>query len=229
MFSRKTIFICLGIFIASYFLLSCGSPPPQSDMVTDHYEILGTGPNDGHAENTISRITKNIDPMTPPASEQFDNLSSGEWTVTVNAKNAADETIGTGTKWVIVNPSSIGGEATEVTVIVAPIPGTGNLNIAVSWNGDLTFEPELHAMLTGPDWGTIPLIAVVHPDGSGGTISNMVDGVVMIPVANGYYTLTVTLTEPDDYLVAGFADTVRIVDGQNTTGAIDWGELINPI
>ena len=192
------------------------------DMATDHYEILITGPRPAGPDNTRIRIIPNTDPMDPPAAQLFANLYKGRWTVTVNAKNAIDTTIGTGTNTVVVNPWSIGANVPQVTVTVTPIEGTGNLNITVSWNGDVTLEPVLSATLTPLNGTPIILSAVMNPARNGGTITNV------NPLANGYYTLAVTLREREGLLVAGGADIVRIVTGQNTTGAINWGDLIDP-
>jgi hypothetical protein len=152
----------------------------------------------------------------------FADLYNGQWTVTVNAKNAIDTTIGSGTNTVVVNPWSIGANVPQVTVTVIPIPGTGNLNITVSWNGDVTVEPALTATLI-PHIGTAAALNVVmNSQENGGTITNV------NPLANGYYTLTVELRERDGLLVAGGSDIVRIVTGQNTAGAINFGDFINP-
>ena len=85
-------------------------------------------------------------------------------------------------------------------------------------------DPNLSATLT-PLNGS-PATLTVVTNAATGTIDNV------SPLANGYYTLTVTLRERgvsgEALLVAGGAEIVRIVTGQNTTGVIDWGSLIDP-
>ncbi len=230
------------------------------DMMTNQYEIIITGPRPGHPENMHIRVIDNVDPMVNPAGELFENLYYGEWNVVVNARNADaapvvgaahGAIIGTGTSQVIVNPwlddALVPGETPNVTVVVAPIPGIGDLLVSVGWNQLVTWDPVLNSYLVNAFGAVTPLITAIDP-AMGGVITNMDPMTLLpptptyatlIPIANGYYTLVTELREHDDaadpggtydeeYLVAGFAEIVRIVTGQVTVGNVQFGDSINP-
>ena len=135
---RKT---WLLIVLVSFVLVACpmGCPPeeefgslvlrlstsamktivPPLDMEIDHYDVAGSGPDSATFTETD---------FTGSEVEEG-SLPAGGWTFTVDAFNAGDEWIGTGTVDVTIYP----GETTEAEVVVAPLEGAGTLDVTIGW------------------------------------------------------------------------------------------------
>jgi len=134
----------------------------------------------------------------------IESLAVGSWQITVEALNASSEIIGAGSSSVNI----VAGKTTEVTIVVVPLTGTGELQLTVSWPSDLLFNWSVTGTLT-PLGGTTSDL-VFTPGTDSATYQNAA-------LDAGYYALTVVLRE-DGEAVWGAAEAVPILAGLITTG-----------
>jgi hypothetical protein len=173
---------------------------PSLDMNPASYEITGSGP----AGSTFSKSTTG-------ASITIGGLAFGSWSVTANAKNAAQTVIGQGTKSATVDT----GKVTTVALTVTPLQGIGTLKLTANWPTSYVLTPSIDAQL-------LPLsgaaIALPFTLGTGtATCENS-------SLAAGYSTLTLKLLD-NGQLVMGAVEVVRIVQGQITSGTFNFSEV----
>ena len=192
----------LLITIGNKINASSRSLAPGIDMTAASYSVTGTGPNSSSftLATTGAPVTKSW-------------LTTGSWTIVVNATNAGGDLIGTGTATVLVST----GMTTPVSISVLPIIGTGVLSLAVSWPSAQVLSPSIVASLTPALGGAQPLVFVIA--GAAASYANPAIG-------TGYYTLSFTLFD-NGVAVAGTADAIRIVAGQTTSGSYSYSN-VNP-
>lgn len=179
---------------------------PTIDMNVDHYVVSGVGPGGA----TFSRTT------SLELSVTVNKLAFGTWTVTVDAYNSGGVKIGSGTAEGYVHTS----RTTTLYVTVAPLPGSGSLDLTVTWPALEVDGPSIAATLINKDSVAVPLDFSVTPAAGEGTwYSDTVN--------TGYYGLFVQLKD-NDTPVIGAVEIVRIVKGELTAGTIAFPHVNKP-
>lgn len=173
---------------------------PDMDMDIDSYEIDGTGPSDDSFFITVSDGEQAI----------VEHLAPGNWTVSVNARNAENAVIGSGSASVTV----IGGETAQATITVTPLNGNGTIDLTLQWDTVDIQTPVVDAELVPTEGAPVGLDFVIS--GSSATYTNNA-------VESGYYTLVVKVMD-DAALVSGSVEVVRIVNGGTTSGTYAYTE-----
>ena len=180
---------------------------PSINMTAASYTVVGVGPAGSGASFNKPIVNGTL---------TVSNLVPGTWAVTVNAWNAANGTgtmIGQGAQQVEVDA----GQASAVTITVAPLAGNGVLSIGTNWSG-VTVTDVVATLYTGaPDYTTPYLVAGHSPLIFTVNASN---NTATAPVANipaGYYELALQLKNSTQ-VVMGAVEIVRIVQGQTTSG-----------
>jgi formylglycine-generating enzyme required for sulfatase activity len=120
--------------------------PSLSDLMVDHYTISGTGPYAG-VEFSITVAGTETGAMIP-------DLVIGSWTITVEARNAADITIAAGTETVIIAKN---GTQVANIILVPVTTGTGSIAVSLSWPSGELSEPAISGSLTPKDGSDQPL------------------------------------------------------------------------
>ena len=163
------------------------------------------------------------------------DLYSGDWTITVDGRNAAGDLIGTGSNTVTVTPTS----QSQVDIAITPIVGQGTFNFDVTWS--LAADTEIRALGTN----VIPqLNSQLFPYGG-----LPVDLTFVYTMSSylaehdslqdyGYYTLLTQFVGLEEVTpgvfvqstVAGNAEVVRIATGDTTNGSYFYDDInTNPI
>jgi hypothetical protein len=177
---------------------------PDVDMNVAAYTVTGAGPNEATFQVN-----------TAQTSVTLNGLAFGDWTVTVEALNAAGIVIGSGTDVTTVHT----GESSTVDITVTPLSGFGSLDLTVTWNAGDTDIPSIDAELIPASGATRTLgftiigrnIGLFHADN----------------IPTGYHTLVVKLLD-NGLLTMGAVDVVRIVKGGQSTGTFDFPEINKP-
>jgi hypothetical protein len=173
---------------------------PPIDMTPVTFDISGTGPGG-----------KTFSQSTPSSSFIASKLVFGTWNVTVSAKNAGGTVIGRGTGTAVV----VTGQQTPLAITVAPLPGTGTLDLDVTWTAADVQTPSIDAQLLPSTGSAIPLVFTTGARSA---------GCLKTGLAAGYYTLTLKLLD-NGVLVMGAVEVVRIVTGQTTAGLFDFTQV----
>lgn len=148
-------------------------------------------------------------------SARFEELAAGPWTVTAIARNADGVAIGSGSAQVEIEPTV----ENTVSILIRPVEGVGSFALTAQWPEELVERAGFEAAIAPSAGASIPLEAQV------GTTSASIRHDA-IPA--GYYTLAYRLLD-GEAVVAGGAETVRILAEQTTTGLLDFsGYLGSP-
>ena len=176
---------------------------PDLDMEIAGYVVSGSGP-DGASFQVETSGTSVV----------VEKLAFGDWTVTVEARNADEVVIGSGTGNATVHT----GQSALVSITVTPLEGYGTLDLTVTWPAGDTENPALDASLIPAagaaqtlDFATEPGIATYHSE----------------TIPTGYHTLIVKLLD-NGLLAMGAVDVVRIVKGGVSTGLFEFTEINQP-
>lgn len=167
---------------------------PPIDMTPAGYQIFGSGPNGS---------SFSVD--TGQTQAEVTHLELGSWTILVEALNAGGTLIGRGQATIDL----AAGAAQTVTIQIAPIEGSGILQLTVAWTAADIPAPAVSARLLAPAGSAIPLAFSL---GAGRATCSQPS------VPTGYYTLEVKLMDGGKEL-AGAVEVVRIVNGQTTSGS----------
>jgi hypothetical protein len=149
------------------------------------------------------------------------SLQTGEWTIQVDGKNAADDIIGTGSTTTIVNPSS----QVTANVSVTPVVGNGTLNIDIDWTvaaDDLMDAPGVSSTLLSYSGVSDALVYIADVPTRTANYNGL--------HAQGYYTLLTQFFDTVDNgdgtftqtTVAGNAEVVRIAANDTSNGAYSY-------
>lgn len=200
------------IYNAGTLVLTLSTPDnrtitPDTDMVITDYTIDGIGPN----SKTFSVSQSSDSPVFIQ-----DDLRVGDWTITVDAFNAAAENIGSGTVDVTIN------QLTSVTadVSIEPIEGTGNMTCCVTYSTDdfivtpvITFElipqESITAYITGDLSSVVLLTSTIEQTDTVVTIQGNID------LNNDYYLLVITVKD-EGITIWSQNDIVRVVTDEIT-------------
>lgn len=166
------------------------------DMNIARFDLEGAGPQG--ASFNISGSDSSV---------LVGQLAAGDWTISVNAYNAVDDVIASGSTSVVV----VAQETVSATIIVEPFSGTGTLELTVTWPVADVASPALVMTLVDNQDAQISLSPVIDAGAGSATVTASLD--------TGYYSLIIQLSN-GDALVIGHTDVVRILKDQTTSGSI---------
>ena len=193
-----------GSLVVNIAALGVKTLLPPIDLTPARYTVSGSGPNG-----------KSFQESTLAAQVTIPRLSFGDWTITVEALNAAGTIIGRGQGTVTVHA----GQTVSLQITVAPLTGFGSLQLTVNWAAADTESPAVTARLLPSSGTAIDLGFTIQ---SPGTALCSKTG-----IATGYYTLTLELRD-NGVLVMGAVEVVRIVKDQTTSGVFDFSQINAP-
>ena len=173
--------------------LSRSTIKPDITMEISEYAVSVSGPGE----------TQSADISSSETTATFDELEPGDWTVTVNAKNAAGVIIARGTDTVTV----VADDTVTADITVVPLSGEGTLDLEISWPEDLLAEPAITATLTPTGGSANSLSFTIDSDTA--SYSGSWDA--------GYYDLSIVLRDGDEVVWAGVF-VVRIIEGEVSSG-----------
>ena len=188
----------LILFLSSPLKSNTIVPPLDMNIVS--YNISGSGP--GNASFSQPGVTA----ATSTFSQN--DLAVGEWTITVDAYNAGQQLIGSGSTAVAIEA----GQTAQATVQVVPLSGTGMLTINISWTAGLISVPAVSATLTSAGGAAQGLTFTFGTNSASYASGNTLSA--------GYYSLALQVMDGGN-AVWGFFDAVRILSGQTTTASFN--------
>ncbi len=171
---------------------------PSLDMKIASYRISGNGPN----EATFPAMNITEDTAT------ISSLVPGDWTITVDAKNAAGDIIASG----YAETTIISGTTSPVSIEVRPLEGNGVLRLALSWPAGIISDPLVTGKLTSQ---STDAVTPLNFNLAGNKLSASYENTQL---AAGYYLLSVQLNNAD-YQSWGAVEAVRIIAGQTSEGS----------
>jgi len=172
---------------------------PGLDMTASSYLVQASGPDGSAAEGS-----------TEGTGVTLLDLSAGDWQVTAYARNAEGTVIGSGSASVTLEA----GEERELSVTVTPLGGNGTLSLTVLWTASALKAPSIRCLLV-PAVGASLDLDFTMAEGSAACLRE--------DIPAGWYTLELSL-ENGGAALTGAAEAVRIVQGETTTGALDFTE-----
>ena len=174
--------------------------PASALMQTRKYIVSGTGPGNasfGPIQSLDSTIT-------------VDNLSVGQWTITARAVNAEDKDLACGS-----GEFFIGRGQNDVTLVLDQMPGSGTIQLDLSWDGDITYLENISLEVSIQDISGNEVYCVTRESNTDS------EGIsVMIPLDAGSYLVSVLVSDQDGSLGVGAADAVRIIKGTVSKGTM---------
>jgi hypothetical protein len=195
-----------GVLVVQINSSAAKSLLPDIDMKPASYIVTGSGPNGSTFE-------------TPPATSSpvvIKNLTYGDWTVTVDALNAAGTVIGRSSQPVVATVHV--DQSTTVNISVKPLQGYGTLNLTVIWNTASVENPKINAQLVPTAGSALTL--------SFGTVKPGTATYSSSTIPTGYHTLVIQLQDGST-VVMGAVESVRIVKDAVTSGSFDF-QQVNP-
>ncbi len=168
------------------------SPPVSMEIAS--YVISGVRQDGGGFQQTSNGGTTLVS-----------NLSTGNWTITVEAANGSGLVIGNGTGQTTV----AAGVTSIMTIDIRPLDGVGNLQVMVTWPDTVASTTVLQALLVPHQGSILPLDIVVGGNAATCTGHN---------IPTGYCILQLSLLD-GTRLVMGAVELVRIVKDQQTEGS----------
>ena len=164
---------------------------PALDMSIASYDVRGAGPNGA----TFEQLG-----LAGQATTQA-SLVPGQWTVSVDGRNAQGTVIGAGSG----SAQIVAGEITSLTIVIRPIQGNGTLDVTIRWPSGVLSQPWVVASLTPAMENPYSITFSLGGDKLSATYINT-------RVHSGYYTFVCQLYDGRD-VVWGTVEAVRIVAG----------------
>ena len=174
---------------------------PGIDMTPASYDFTGTGPGGA----TFSFIDSQ-----PPV--MASNLEPGDWTISVNTKNAAGTVIAMGDQSTTLYP----GQSQTINITVSPVEGFGTVDLTTYWTAAETNDPSISAELIPVTGSPIDLGFTIAPAGTA-TYTG-------VDIPTGYHTLVVQLYD-NLILTMGAVEVVRVVKDQTTSGTYEFYDI----
>jgi hypothetical protein len=176
---------------------------PGLDMITASYDIIGTGPKGANFRK---------DNVNPGGAVTISKLAAGNWTIKVDAKNADDLIIASGTSTVTV----IAGTTVSADVLVRPIPGSIILNITESGVKANVIEPDIDMTTASYD------IIGTGPNGVNFRKDNVTPGgaVTINGLAAGDWTIEVNAKNADGNLIASGITMATVTAGTTSSASV---------
>lgn len=203
--------------LSSQPLLTVKTIVPNLDMEPAYYDVFGEGP--GTATFEQLGLT---DETVIQAS-----LIPGEWIIIVKAYNGDEPAtqIGYGTATVTI----LAGAVSDVTIVVEPLSGVGQLSVRVTWPEGVLIDPMVEGTLT-PASGPGVSFTNATDDLSASYLSPALTDIAALPT--GYYTLALWLSTgradgTGRDTVWGAVEAVRIVAGQLSATLFELVEDVN--
>jgi hypothetical protein len=209
----------LSISIADGRISGSGFEPGVGQTVV-RYAVSGTGP-DGASFGPTS-----VDVASP--SLTVADLVAGEWTIVVNAYNASDIRIGTGTTTTTLSP----GASTPASITVSDLPDPGTLDLKVDWPA-AAMVTSFSATVTPTDGSGTPADDDAVNLSVDGPIRDSRDWSALSQLDPGFYQLVLTveygdrassILGPEVVRIASSATTVALVT--ITTANLEDGSLV---
>lgn len=174
---------------------------PPLVMTINDYVVTVSGPADSQTQTLDGTATTTT----------FTDLAVGDWTVTVNARNAD------ATPVIIATATGVGtveaGQTATVNLTLTPVSGQGTLQLDLSWPDALLAAPGVTATLT-PQSGTAQPVSPFTIDTSGAP-----DTASYLDTWDaGYYTLRLDLTDGGTPVWQEVV-AVRIIEGETSVGS----------
>lgn len=147
----------------------------------------------------------------------FGNLAPGLYDLTGILYNddGTPVALGSGT---VTGIEVLIADSTEVNLTIVETPGDGALQLNLAWEPDLVESPSMETILTDKDGTEIDISAGL--DANINLVACTTD-VLVDPLAYGWHSLVCKLWDSEaEVHASGFADLVRIVQGQLTTGDV---------
>jgi len=176
---------------------------PDVDMSPSQYDFHGEGPNGSSFDVSDNQL---------PVFQR--GLEFGEWTISVNAKNAGGISVAQGVQTTTIHS----GNAVTLLIPVQPITGYGLLDVTVLWNETEIEIPSLQGQLISNSGVPMDLNFTVQNPGSAEFIGNN--------IPTGYHTMSIQLFDNGAH-VAGAVEVVRIVDNQTTSCVLKLNDVFN--
>lgn len=170
------------------------------------YDVKGFGPGDSVLEHL--GLESNSVAET--------SLVPGDWRITVDAYNNNGTAVGYGEVTVTVEA----GRLVTASVPITPIDGPGSLEVTVMWPDGVLSNPHLSAVLSPADGGDDISLSFTYAD------DDMSAYAIDDTLANGYYRMSITLSDGDAVLW-GTVDAVRIIAGEISEAPYDLVEDVN--
>lgn len=175
--------------------------PASALMEVHKYSVSGQGPGGksfGPVYSTESSVT-------------VESLDVGNWTISAKALNAENNELSSGTGTVF-----IGRGQNDMTVTLDTITGSGNLQLNLTWDDDITYLDSLRMDVSLLDTAGTVISTVTRE-----SALNNADGIsVLIPLAAGCHVLSVRVYDDDGSLDVGATDAVRIISGTTSVGTM---------
>ncbi|POR00845.1 hypothetical protein AU468_09355 [Alkalispirochaeta sphaeroplastigenens] len=188
---------------------------PELSMDISSWVVSGTGPGDAGFDHAVEGEN--------PGQIVREGLRGGDWTITVEAKNAEGDVIGRGRSVATVR----GGSETTTNIRVSPLEGKGTLKLEVRWRSGGVSHPQVVARLERiespgddqEDPHPVPEIEFAIDDGGLVTPSK---ALAAVDLHAGYYRLFLSLNDGESTVACGGVRVVRIVKGGVTRGVYDY-------
>jgi len=171
--------------------------------------LSGTGPGGATFSREMDRGTGIEEKLVP-----------GEWTIAVRAMTSGGKEVASGTSTCFLQP----GRATDVTIVLYPLEGSGGLSVTITTN--LALPPGgrlsgnlVHRGLPGHPAPATPTVLPIEAPITQTSLS-------FEDIPAGHYALTLKLIDSDGIVSGGCADTVLVLAGFLSEGTcrIDIGE-----
>lgn len=174
--------------------------PATALMQIRKYKVSGSGPGSasfGPLYSLDSTIT-------------VENLSVGQWTISATALNAEDKEISSGS-----GEFNIGRGQNDVTVVLDRMPGSGQLQLNLDWDEDITYLDRIKLDVSVQDISGSEIYSVSRDSD---TVSEGIS--VLIPLNAGCYLVSVQVSDQDGSLDVGATEAVRIIQGTVSVGSM---------
>ena len=175
---------------------------PDIPLAVTEYRVYGLGP-----------VSTSFDMMVGGSTCVVEDILPGEWVITAEGFN--DE----GTMLLYGEITTVLDEVlSETTIQLTEPAGEGTLKLSFSWESGFVSEPAVSAVLLSSDGTAIPLNLVVG-DGTAAADATL---------ESGLFELSARLYDGDEQ-VAGAADYIKIIPGEETAGLVDFNIVLTPI
>ena len=175
--------------------------PASALMEVRKYSVSGQGPGGktfGPVLSTESNVT-------------VESLDVGSWTISAKALNAENNELSSGSGTVF-----IGRGQNDMTVTLDTMTGSGNLQLNLTWDEDITYLDSLRMDVSLLDSSGAVISTVTRES----ALDNKDVISVLIPLAAGCHVLSVRVYDDDGSLDVGATDAVRIVSGTTSVGTM---------
>ena len=184
---------------------------PDFDMNIHYFRLIGSGPGDTNFS---------LDTLDNTHEVKVNNVIIGDWRIEVEAYNAAGDLLANGVTSTTVELE--GNVNSEVTLNL--LSGDGMFNLAFDLEKKLVSNPAYKAHLTDEKNNLIPLELVDESNDDDTHIKMRL--IAHHALKTGYYKLIIEVRDKGkngdkNHLVAGRADTVRIIKDQLTDATYD--------